>query len=304
MNATEQINAFIAHIKTFNKSFTESRSSLKKLLVYLRIPANSEKRFMSVQEIKMKCANPKDKRLDKYEPALNELKKVWGTSLNYGRPVSVALPPPPLVTPSNAMILVNEVRAELEKCKLYACNDVGTFSSCVNKSLPKSEQDRIRKAKPEFVGAPILSPDRSWKARSLKVAFDSVNSKQAAECTNFAYYAAHILGTGKTTPQPRIEIVSWEGEGTLKHLFVLVGRKGTTAADGRIPSASTWNNDVVIVDCWALSLGWDCVFTKDNYCFKGMMSPLKVQMDSTIASLAGPMNVQGGLKKTGFDLTK
>ena len=34
------------------------------------------------------------------------------------------------------------------------------------------------------------------------------------------------------------------------------------------------------------------------------MSPLKVQMDSTIASLAGPMNVQGGLKKTGFDLTK
>ena len=304
MDSTAQINAFIAHVKKLTGKFTESRSSLRNLLVFLRIPANSKKRFISEQDIKNRCANPRDSRLAKYGPAIKELMRVWGTTLDYGQKTAPVIPPPATVS-GNPATLVSEVRAELEKCRKYACNDVGTFPQCINPAVSKGEYQRIRHPDVKPVGPPIQSPDRSWKTTSLKVAYGAVNRNQAAECTNYAYYAGHLLGTGKATPKPRIEIVSWEGVGTAKHLFVMVGRKGETLKDGMVPPVSQWNSDLIIVDCWALTLGWECVYTKDNYCFKDtMMYPLKVQMDSTIKSTGLPMNVQGGLNKTGFDLTR
>jgi hypothetical protein len=84
-----------------------------------------------------------------------------------------------------------------------------------------------------------------------------------------------------------------------KHCFVIVGRTGGTTK-GSLPPVAQWNDDCVIVDCWALTLGHQCVFTKNNYCFKGMMHPSKVIMDSTQVKTANvPMKPQGGLKATG-----
>lgn len=294
MNPAQQIEAFIAHLKSLTATFTESRSSLKNLLVYLRNPLNQSKPFGNAQDAINKCANPRDARIAKYKPAINSLVAVWGTDGDYERAPSVG-------GAKNALALVNEVKAQLEACKTWACNDVGTFPQCVNKSLPKPEQERIKSAKPMKVGMPILT-NGSWNAQALRQAYDAVKANKAGECTNYAYYAAHILSQAKLNPKPRLEIVSWEGKGRAKHLFVIVGRTGSTP-NGSLPPVSDWNDDCVIVDCWALTLGHGCVYSKHNYCFKGMMHPAKVNMDSTKVASKAPINVQSGLRHVGRDLT-
>jgi hypothetical protein len=293
MTPTEQINAFTAHVKELTDKFTESRSSLQNLLTYLRVPANQSKRFANVQAAKNKCANPADKRLGKYESALTSLVAVWGTSGDYKE-----TPAPVSTGGGNAAELVNSVKAKLEACRLYACNDVGTFPQCVNTRISQSEQARIKKALPDKVFMPIVSPDRSWKGAELRGAYGQVVAKRAGECTNYGYYAAHILSQATATPKPRIEIVSWEGKNTAKHVFCIVGRTGGDT-DGKLPPVAQWNDECVIVDCWALSLGHGCIYNKKNYCFPTMMHPSKVVMDSTKVSAEGPMNTQGGLKATG-----
>jgi len=299
MSPKEQIDAFAAHVKSLTGTFTESRSSLKNLFIYLRNPLNQTKRFGSAQDALNQCANPNDSRLAKYRPAINSLVAVWGTTGDYQR---TSAPPPVVVvaTGGDALTFVNSVKNKLEACKLYACNDVGTFPQCVNKALSKSEQERIKSAQPKPVGMPILT-DGSWNGPALKQAYDAVVSNEAGECTNYAYYAGHILGQATSKPKPRLEIVSWEGKGRAKHLFVIVGRKGATTM-GSLPPVSQWNDDCVIVDCWALTLGHQCVYSKHNYCFQGMMFPAKVNMDSTRVA-TGPINAQAGLKKTGISLT-
>src|SRR6266850_2560083 len=300
MNPTEQINAFIAHVKTLTTKFTESRSSLQNLLVYLRNPLNQAKRFSNAQDAINKCGNAQDARINKYKPAINSLVAVWGTNGNYQK--NPAPPPPPVASGNKNISLVNEVKSRLLACQKFTCNDVGTFPQCVNKAISESEQKRITDAKPKPVGMPILS-DGSWNGPALKVAHDAVVSNKAGECTNYAYYAAHILSQGSTRPMPRLEIVSWEGPGTAKHLFVIVGRTGL-ASNGSLPAVNAWNDDCVLVDCWALTLGHGCVYSKSNYCFKTMMFPAKVNMDSHKIRSGQPMSVQTGLKKTGRDLTK
>jgi hypothetical protein len=177
---------------------------------------------------------------------------------------------------------VRGVRLKLYECQKYACNDVGTFPQCIAPTVSPQEFTRIRhpdNIRP--VGMPIMSEDRSWRRAPLKLAHAAVRSAKAGECTNYAYYAAHILSEGEN--HPRIEVVAWEGHGRAKHLFCMVGRIGGTLDKFAIPPVSTWNHDMVIVDCWALTLGWDCIFTKQNYCFKdAMMYPLTVQMDTDI----------------------
>jgi hypothetical protein len=297
MSAKEQIDAFIAHLKSLTNTFTESRSSLRSLLVYLRNPANQNKPFSSAQDAIKKCANPNDARLGKYRLAIDSLVAVWGTMGDYQR-TAVLVAPPSGRGGGNAMTLVNEVKSKLEACKKWACNDVGTFPQCVNRTSSESEQKRIKSAKPEKVGMPILT-DGSWNSLALQQAYQAVVTKQAGECTNYAYYGGYILSQGKTSPKPRLELISWEGSGMAKHCFVIVGRTGGTTK-GSLPPVAQWNDDCVIVDCWALTLGHQCVFTKNNYCFKGMMHPSKVIMDSTQVKTANvPMKPQGGLKATG-----
>ncbi|MQA36911.1 hypothetical protein [Rugamonas aquatica] len=197
------------------------------------------------------------------------------------------------------------VKAHLDslmKCENYACNDVGTFSACIapDIAVDKASEEylRIRYPTIQSIGPPITSLDRSWRPKELARAYSAVDAKKAAECTNYAYYAAHVLTHGKN--HPRVEIVTWEGEGTAKHLFCLVGRSGGTLPGFVVPSAETWNDDTVIVDCWALSLGWgECLYTRHNYCFDGMMSPLTVSMDSDIPWDGEADLVQSTLKSTG-----
>lgn len=130
----------------------------------------------------------------------------------------------------------------------------------------------------------------------------SVRMARAGECTNYAYYAAHCLTENEG--HPRVEVVSWEGRGRAKHLFCMVGREGGVGEDFSLPAIAHWNNDMVIVDCWALTLGWDCVYTKQDYCFRdGMMFPSKVQMDSNIAwDPEQADDMQSGLRGTGAKL--
>jgi hypothetical protein len=293
MNSTEQFNAFLAHARSLTFWFTESNSSLSGLLEHLRNSKNKPKRFSNFRDALSKCANPNDARLGKYKPAIESLVAVWGTAADYQRALAT----------SKAMTLVNEVKAQLVACKNYACNDVKSFPQCVNTALPKSDQDRIKGAKQQRTGMPI-SCNGTWNTVALRQAYDNVKSHQAGECTNYAYYAGHILSQGRTTPKPRIEIVSWApGVVGSAHCYVVVGRTGDTPK-GMLPPVNAWNNDCVIVDCWALTLGHDCVYNKFNYEFDTMMYPVKLLMDSTRPHTGEKMNVQGGLRRTGRDTTK
>jgi hypothetical protein len=149
-----------------------------------------------------------------------------------------------------------------------------------------------------------ISSNGTWNAVALRQAHDSVKAHKAGECTNYAYYAGHILSQGKTNPKPRIEVVSWApGVVGSAHCYVIVGRAGDTP-NGMLPPVKEWNSDCVIVDCWALTLGHDSVYTKSDYEFKTMMYPVKLLMDSTRPWTGATMNVQGGLKPTGRDKTK
>ena len=196
------------------------------------------------------------------------------------------------------------VQAKLEKCVRYACNDVGTFPQCIGVDENHPEYARIRSAKPMRVGMPINAEDRSWRAVALSQVWKQVTADSAGECTSFGYYAAHLLGSAEN--HPRVEIVTWEGRGTAKHVFCLLGRRGGTGPGFTLPAVSEWNEDVCIVDCWAMTLGWGkCVFTKHDYCFrKTMMFPATVSMDLDIErSVEGVEDTQRRLRTTGRDLT-
>ncbi|MDH0863366.1 hypothetical protein [Mitsuaria sp. GD03876] len=301
MTPAQQIAAFIAHVTDSTDKFTESRSSLRNLLAWLRTPTNQATRLADVAAAKRHCADPNDRRLAKYDPALRSLVVVWGTSNDYAR-----TPPAPVATVAAApvggsvMALINAARVTLEQCRNYACNDVGTFPQCVNTALPKSRQDAIRERGALKTGMPLLvDPTAAWNAPALEQAFMNVNRNRAGECTAYAYYAGHVLGTTPMrTARPRLEIVSWEGKGMAKHCFVVVGRAGPRGRSGLLPNSVEWNTDARIVDCWALTLGFECVYSVSNYCYPGMINPAQIIMDSTVARVARPFNSQGGLAKT------
>ncbi|MEW6518190.1 MAG: hypothetical protein AB1461_02140 [Thermodesulfobacteriota bacterium] len=86
-------NAFLADLKNRTNKFTESRSSVKNLLKYLRDTKDAPLPFASVDAAKAHCKDRNDKRLDKYEPAIRALVRVWGTGTAYQAEVArVAAP--------------------------------------------------------------------------------------------------------------------------------------------------------------------------------------------------------------------
>lgn len=300
MTPAEQITAFIRHVTDSTTKFTESRSSLRNLLAWLRKPENQHTPLAGVAAAKARCADPNDARLAKYDAPLRSLVAVWGTSRDYD--AGTAGTAIPETGGGDVMALIRAARLGLEQCRNYACNDVGAFPQCVNRGLTKARQEEIKHRKPLRTGLPLLvASSGDWNAAALHQAFTNANLSQAGECTTYAYYAGHVLGTTPISGRrPRLEIVSWEGEGRAKHCFVVVGRTGPRSPSGHLPTSDKWNRDARIVDCWALTLGHGYLYTADDYCFQAMLDPSKIIMDSTVTRVSPTVNSQGGLKSTGL----
>lgn len=227
--------------------------------------------------------------------ALDDIAALVGNANSGGALVVPPVGKPSAITPE---AYVRGLKNELSKCEKYVCNDVGAFPQCIGVPEKHPDYHRIRNPGEGVIrtGGPIMCADRSWRATKLGIAYRSVEQLKAGECTNYAYYAAHVLTS--SGQHPRVEIVSWEGGGRAVHLFCIVGRQGGLNDNFMLPPIAEWNHGVVIVDCWALTLGWgNCIFDTQNYCFKKtMMWPLKQQMDSSKEWDGQVDAMQGGLK--------
>ncbi len=82
MMAQHHIDGFLAEVKRINPSFTERRSSLEGLFIYLRNTSANPLPMTSFQA-RQHCGNPLDARLSKYQTAINHLASVWSTPSPY-----------------------------------------------------------------------------------------------------------------------------------------------------------------------------------------------------------------------------
>lgn len=123
-------------------------------------------------------------------------------------------------------------------------------------------QDSIAKA-----SAPVTS---KCSAGQMKEMAEGVLGAKGGVCTTFAAAAVHLLlndGTLMST-NPRIEFVSGP-----KHCLCLVNRAahasdvepGGHDPKGTIVSFDLWNDDVVIIDPWAGSMGYHVISNKTTY---------------------------------------
>jgi hypothetical protein len=215
--------------------------------------------------------------------------------------------------------LISGVIDELNKCKNFACTDVGTFAGDINDRLPQEARMRIYTKGTQLglaTGIPIIPKGRSdeWDPDSLKAAHKRVYDRSAGECTSFANAAAHLLSAHKPLPRmPRIEIVSFrnrrqsprrnrdgspmykkasDGSFTdqpvmesqyVTHVFCVVGRSGDAVDfNALMPNPTTWGDDARIVDCWLGALGYECSFRVLEYPKEGYLANgyLYKEMDS------------------------
>lgn len=75
--------AFQDDLKKRTGKFTWSRSSTKGLLDHLKKTKSNPQPFDSINAAKAFCKKPKEDRLQKYEPAIKALVRVWGTPNPY-----------------------------------------------------------------------------------------------------------------------------------------------------------------------------------------------------------------------------
>lgn len=110
---------------------------------------------------------------------------------------------------------------------------------------------------------------------------EGVLAARGGVCTTFAATAVHLLlndGALMST-NPRIEFVSGP-----KHCLCLVNRASDpkdVIADrcDTIVSCGAWNDDVVIIDPWAASMGYHAISSKTTYpaCLKSMIGSTVVR---------------------------
>jgi hypothetical protein len=91
MKAKEQYDKFIEHVKQSTKKFTLKRSSLKPLFDILDDQLKKNKVAPLVEKDVMKKLGS-DKRLAKYQTAIETLLDVWGTTKDYVIPKTVNIP--------------------------------------------------------------------------------------------------------------------------------------------------------------------------------------------------------------------
>ncbi|HEY1288979.1 MAG TPA: hypothetical protein VGF58_11690 [Burkholderiales bacterium] len=233
--------------------------------------------------------------------------------------------------PDLPALLVSNVLAELNRCKTFACTDVGTFSDDINDQLPGPARQAIYDRGIEHgraTGIPLIrARNGHWDPESLYTAYARVYGANAGECTSFANAAAHVLSTHVLPWMPRIEILSFrhhrrvprlqlnretgkyeplykrDANGNLTndqameyqyvtHVFVVVGRQGPEIDAGDVmPAAQTWGTDAVIVDCWLGALGYPCAFWIARYPKPGYLATGRVFKE--MDSYLGPNAVFG-----------
>ena len=116
--------------------------------------------------------------------------------------------------------LISDVIGELNRCKTFACTDVGTFAGDINQALPRARRDAIYNRGTQLgrsTGRPIIPTGNvgagAWDPDGLRAAYDRVYGASAGECTSFAKAAAHVLTAVRGRyVMPRIEIVSYRNQ--------------------------------------------------------------------------------------------
>lgn len=220
--------------------------------------------------------------------------------------------------------LIAVATPNLDRCKIFACTDVGTFRDDINDALPDDRQQHIYALGTQHgrsTGRPIIPNGGRWDPDGLRAAYDQVFGAAAGECTSFAYAAAHILTTGVSGGfvPPRIEVVTFRHhrqalrfnrDGTpmykkdasgnftnqqarefqyVTHVFCVAGRIGQNVAYGqRMPAAGTWGASCRIVDCWLGALGYECSFKVPEYPKPGYLTTgfIFKEMDSYLGPQA------------------
>ena len=98
MNAKQQYDKFLDHLKLIHSSFQSSRSSLKPLFEILDIQLKRKK--IALLDGKVIAAKlGKDRRIAKYKNAIDMLLSVWGTTGDYVVPKSVHVPKESMLSP-------------------------------------------------------------------------------------------------------------------------------------------------------------------------------------------------------------
>ena len=240
-----------------------------------------------------KSRNPKE-YANRGAPIENDLRAELNQHLDkWGVPKAPTDAPPtgpgPAWTASNVRAWVESRRAALEKFGAYACGDLkhgqpktgGTgepdwnngFARIANPAKRKEIWDRYRDAK-NYPGVGAQSGiliGRQWKAMQFSGIYQAVTTGKRGVCTTFAQAAAHVL-TSALPHGPRVEVVSWGGGGA-GHVFVLVNRAGGYLGD-KVPDAWVNEADIVIVDPWRASLGWQTISYGKSQYRSGMVNGL------------------------------
>jgi hypothetical protein len=203
---------------------------------------------------------------------------------------------------SHAWKWVNDRKHRLDPMADYACGDAlygatksgppdsrgrqvwtGGFSGCINQN-PAVYYKVVERALAfnnkssggalsggQGMGGAMVS--NKWSAPNVAMAAKLLQSRQGGVCSEFGKAAAHHLTEGRLTqPHPRVEIVAYKN-----HVFVLVGRKGGLV-NGRVPDSWIHEPELVIVDAWAGSLGYDIVYQSINNYPLDMIRNLSIVM--------------------------
>ena len=120
MNAKQQYDKFVEHVQQSTKKFTLKRSSLKPLFAILD-EQMKKKKVAALDPTAVTKALGKDKRLAKYQSAIDTLLGVWGTDHDYVIPKPGTQPKESAITPT--MILGDgEDKRKILSTKDMACH--------------------------------------------------------------------------------------------------------------------------------------------------------------------------------------
>lgn len=176
----------------------------------------------------------------------------------------------------DAVAFVARVKPQLDVFKTYGCGDAYMnspfdkatntynygrgFATCIKTSERANVEARFNDMKKRpGAGATsaadaMLSPSGTWPAINYRMTYERVTTERAGICTTFGKAAAHILTNGQTTG-PSVEVVAYKN-----HVYLLVNRQGEYTDEGAIPDDWTAEPGIIVIDPWAASLGWPCIF--------------------------------------------
>jgi hypothetical protein len=139
-------DAFMADVKRrAHIKFTESKSSIRGLVEFLRTDLHHPQPLTTDQAI-AKLANPRDPRLEKYQPCIRRVVTVWGTPTQYGDAATQVVPLAPQDgNPSGNLVVfdnhanVQRYAAAYYKARFFHGCRFQTTEDCMTKGLKIDE---------------------------------------------------------------------------------------------------------------------------------------------------------------------